>query len=151
MQNRTPNFLVAESKAERALEHIKILEVRLKMLNARPDFCKSKSIAKQVQALEEMLRGYKEYYRLKKTQAEELLNEMHGKEPWWGIKERESIAEHKLLSPIAATPDPTPTLKWYLLGCKPDQVGEDDASHSTNGSFQNHFTLSKSRLFYHAA
>lgn len=81
MQNRTPNFLVAESKAERALEHIKILEVRLKMLNARPDSCKSKSITKHVQALEEMLRGYKEYYRLKKTQAEELLNEIHGKEP----------------------------------------------------------------------
>lgn len=81
MQNRTPNFLVAESKAERALEHINILEVRLKLLNARPDSCKSKSITKQVQALEEMLRGYKEYYRLKKTQAEELLNEIHGKEP----------------------------------------------------------------------
>lgn len=80
MQNRTPNFLVAESKAERALEHIKILEVRLKMLNARPDSCKSNSLAKQVQALEEMLRGYKEYYQLKKTQAEELLNEIHGKE-----------------------------------------------------------------------
>lgn len=82
MQNRTPNFLVAESKAERALEHIKILEVHLKMLNARPDSCKSKSTAKQVRALEEMLRGYKEYYRLKKTQAEELLNEIHGKGPW---------------------------------------------------------------------
>lgn len=87
MQNQTSRFLVAESKAERALEHITILKTRLKMMKSRaekvdvtPENVYRNPVFTQVRALEEMLRSYNEYYQVKKTEAAQLLNELHGEE-----------------------------------------------------------------------